>query len=583
MSMPPLQLVTEAFRTATAEAFPQLSHDELLRSLDVSSSTQPQFGHYQYNGAMKLSRAIGQPPRTIASALVAHLPRDGFLDVEIAGPGFVNITLDNNYLSSQLTEHLRDPRLGIAKAACPKRIIIDFSSPNTAKEMHVGHLRSTIIGDSLARLFEFLGHNVLRINHIGDWGTSFGMLIAYLKRHAPDVLSGKSSADLSALVAWYRAAKQLFDADVAFKTEAQRAVVALQSGDPSARHSWEIICDISRRAYQEIYDLLDVRITERGESYYNDMLPAIVTDLESKGLVTLSDGAKCIFLEGFQSRDGTPLPLMIQKSDGAYNYDTTDMAALHQRIHQEKGERLIYVVDAGQATHLQMIFQAGARAGYFDPHHVIVEHVPFGLVLGEDGKKFRTRSGATERLIDLLNEAVSHAAQLLIDKNPSMDEREIAATSAILGIGAVKYADLACHRTSNYLFSYERMLRFDGNTATFLMYAYVRTVGIKRRIGVDVEALIPTTPITVKHPSEVSLALHLLRFGETLDSVASDLLPNRLCDYLYALAEKFHCFFRDCRVEGSAEQSSRLLLCEAVARTMQLGLHLLGIKTVEKM
>ncbi len=318
----------------------------------------------------------------------------------------------------------------------------------------------------------------------------------------------------------------------------------------------------------------------RGESFYNPYLAEVVADLEKKGLVEISEGAKCIFVEGFVNREGSSLPLMIQKSDGGYNYDTTDMAAVRHRVQEEKGERLIYVTDAGQSTHFHMIFKASEMAGYLDPKKVRIEHVPFGLVLGEDGKKFRTRAGTTEKLIDLINSAITQADEILSQKNPNLTPEERHTTAHALGINAIKYADLSCHRTGNYLFSYEKMLRFDGNTAAFLMYSYVRVAGIKRRINAPFEQ---NTQILLQHPSEIELALHILQFEEVIDSVAEDLLPNRLCDYLYVLAENFNAFFRDCRVEGTLEQSSRLLLCETFAHTMKLGLQLLGLNTVDKM
>lgn len=505
------------------------------------------------------------------------------LNLEIAGPGFINITLDPKFISKETDILLRYSHLGIDPPENRQRIIIDFSSPNVAKEMHVGHLRSTIIGDCLARLFEFLGHDVLRLNHIGDWGTAFGMLIVYMKEEAPQVLLGKQKTDLTHLVNWYRASKKCFDDDPVFKKNAQLEVVALQQGQPQARKAWEIICEISRKAYQEIYNLLDVKLQERGESFYNPYLADIVADLDKKGLITVSHGAKCIFLEGFQNRDGDPLPLMVQKSDGGYNYDTTDMATIYHRLHVERGDRLIYVTDLGQATHFQMIFKAAEKAGYLDPTKVRVDHVPFGLVLGTDGKKFRTRSGETERLIDLLQTAIDFADKLLQERNPEMDSNERQILAKALGIGAVKYADLSSHRVSDYTFSYERMLRFEGNTAAYLMYSYVRVGGIKRKIKIDPHSLLDSTHISLEHPSEIDLGLHLLRFHEALETVANDLLPNRLTDYLYTLAEKFNAFFRDCQVVGTPQQNQRLLLCEATAHVLKQGLHILGVPTVEKM
>lgn len=549
---------------------------------EITRSTQEKFGHYQCNSAMKLAKTVKKNPRQVAEEVVKNLHAPEMIQkVEIEGPGFINITLTSNYLSSRLHNMLKDPLLGAPRPEHTERIAIDFSSPNTAKEMHVGHLRSSIIGDSLARVFEFLGHDVLRLNHIGDWGTAFGMLITYIKQNEPEILTGQKKTNLTHLVDWYKASKVKFDSDLAFKKAAQQEVVLLQGGDPDALKAWKIICDISSKAYQEIYDLLDIHLLERGESFYNPMLQDVVADVEKKGIVTISDGAKCIFLEGFKNREGEPLPYMIQKSDGGYNYDTTDLAAIRHRIFDEKADRLIYVTDLGQATHFKMVFDAAIKAGYLDPSKVRTDHVGFGMVLGQDGKKFRTRSGETERLMDLLEHAVAEAKDILKERLPDLSEEDLNTAAHHFGTGAVKYSDLSTNRVSDYVFSYEKMLRFEGNTAAFIMYSYVRVGGIKRKIGV--QDLPKETLITLNHPSEIALGLHLCQWGEALMQVTEELLPNRLTDYLYILAEKFNAFFRDCRVEGTPEQNSRLLLAELTAKTLQKGLDLLGIKTLERM
>jgi arginyl-tRNA synthetase len=584
-----LDTLTHKFHQAVLAAYPELSEGGQDLLIEVVQSTQPKFGHYQFNSAMKLTRLLKQKPQEIAQNILEKveifssdaLPLISHL--EIAGPGFVNITIDTRFINKAVNDMLHHPKLGIDLFEPRQRIVIDFSAPNLAKEMHVGHLRSTIIGDCLARLFEFLGHDVLRLNHLGDWGTAFGMLIAYLKKFHPNVLNGTEKTDLTHLVQWYRESKKCFDSDVEFKKESQQQVVELQSGQKESLKAWHIICDISEKAYQEIYSLLDVTLVSRGESFYNPVLPEVVQDLEAKGLVTISEGAKCIYLEGFKNREGEPLPLMVQKSDGGYNYDTTDMAAIRHRVQEEKADRIVYVTDAGQSTHFQMIFAAAEKAAYLDPAKVRVDHVPFGLVLGPDGKKFRTRAGESEKLIDLLNAAVAYAKKILVERNPDMPLEEIETISSKLGIGAVKYADLSCNRTGDYTFSYERMLKLEGNTAAFLLYAYVRIASIKRKVGADIDEIRTKHRMYLEHPSEILLALHLLQFVEALNQVANDLLPNRLADYLYSLAEKFNAFFRDCRVEGSPQQNSRLLLCEAVARVMKQALEILGLKTIEKM
>lgn len=559
----------------------ELSQELCLADVNICPE---EFGHYQCNSALRLSKLLKKNPRAIAESVVLCIKEDPkFEKIEIAGPGFINFTFASHFLSAQLNQQLQDPMLGAQKAKSFEKMIVEFSSPNVAKQLHVGHLRSTIIGDCLARLFEFLGFDVLRLNHIGDWGTQFGMLIAYMKADAKDVLSGEKKTDLEQLMFLYRSAKLRFDADPEFKKRSQLEVVSLQREDPESMQIWRLICDISRIGYQEIYDLLDVKIIERGESFYNPFLKDVVLDLEKKNLIEISDGAKCVFLEGFKNREGEPLPIMVQKSDGGFNYDTTDLAAIKYRIFEDKAKRIIYVTDLGQSLHFQMVFAAAEKALWLDPKKTQVDHVGFGLVLGLDGKKFKTRSGDTEKLIDLLTEAVEHAKRLLVERQVDMTPKDLLHLARVLGIGAVKYADLASSRTKDYTFSYERMLKFEGNTAVFLLYSYVRIQGIFRKCGVDPQLVGSTGEIILTHPSEVALGLHLRRFGEVLDLMAKELLPNRLTDYLYTLAEKFNAFFRDCRVEGVLEQNSRLILCRLTSQVLEKGLHILGLQTVDRM
>src|SRR3989338_2226342 len=559
------------------------SFPELLLS-EVKPSTQDQFGHYQCNSALKIGKELGKPPRAVAEKLAQELSKSSFFQkVEVAGDGFVNLTLTPSFLAAEVNRMLKDERLGVARPDPVQRIIVEFSSPNVAKELHVGHLRSTIIGDCLARLFEFLGHDVLRLNHVGDWGTQFGMLIAYMHAEAPQVLSGEEETTLFQLMQWYRASKERFDADEEFKRKAHLKVVQLQAGDPETVQAWKKLCEISRKWYGEIYDLLEVRLLERGESYYNPMLPLVVADLEQKGLITLSQGAKCIFLEGYKTQEGNPLPLIVQKSDGGYNYATTDMAAIRQRIEEEKADRIILVIDAGQSLHINMIVKTAEKAGYLDPSRVRVDHVGFGLVLNDQGKKFKTRSGETEKLIDLLMEAILHARKILEGRLVDAPQAEIEELAKVIGIDAVKYADLSCNRIKDYVFSYDRMLKFEGNTAVFLLYSYVRVQGIKRKTHKEIDSVLKRAAISLAHLSEIGLALHLSRFSEVLEVMARDLLPLRLTDYLYLLAEKFNAFFRDCRVQRSQEEESRLLLSELTERVLRQGLNILGLRTVDRM
>ncbi|HAZ48105.1 MAG TPA: arginine--tRNA ligase [Cyanobacteria bacterium UBA11369] len=552
------------------------------------SASNPKFGDYQSNAALSLAKQLGKPPRAIAETIIQHLNVSDICETpSVAGPGFINFTIKPAYLEAQLNAIQTDSRLGILLAKNPKRVVVDFSSPNIAKEMHVGHLRSTIIGDCIARILEFQGEDVLRLNHVGDWGTQFGMLIAYLREVCPEALTTANALDLGDLVTFYKKAKQRFDQDEAFQEIARQEVVKLQAGAEDSRRAWQLLCEQSRREFQVIYDRLDVHLTERGESFYNPLLPAVVEDLEKAGLLVEDAGAKCVFLEGFTNKDGQPLPLIVQKSDGGYNYATTDLAALRYRIQQDNAERIIYVTDAGQANHFAGVLQVARRAGWI-PDSVEIDHVPFGLVLGEDGKKLKTRSGETVRLKDLLDEAIAHARAVLEDclkkENREESEEYKAQVAQVFGISAVKYADLSLNRISNYIFSYDKMVALQGNTAVYLLYAYVRIQGISRKGDIDFKDLGADAKILLQEKEELVLAKHLLQLGEVISNVEQDLLPNRVCEYLYELSKKFNQFFEQCPVLWSEEpvRTSRLMLCDLTARTLQLGLSLLGIQVLER-
>ncbi|MBF2067194.1 MAG: arginine--tRNA ligase [Calothrix sp. C42_A2020_038] len=551
-------------------------------------TNNPKFGDYQANLALPLAKKLKQQPRAVAQAIVDKLD---ILDIceapEIAGPGFINLRLKTEYLEAQLSAIHADARLGVPLSENPKREIVDFSAPNIAKEMHVGHLRSTIIGDSIARILEFKGHDVLRLNHVGDWGTQFGMLITYLREVYPEALTTANALDIGDLVEFYKKAKARFDADEKFQETARLEVVRLQAGAEDTTHAWNLLCEQSRKEFQVIYDLLDINLIERGESFYNPYLSAVVKDLETAGLLEESDGAKVVFLEGFTNKEGNPLPLIVQKSDGGYNYATTDLAALRHRIQQEGAKRLIYVTDAGQANHFAGVFQVARRAGWI-PDDVEIVHVPFGLVLGEDGKKFKTRSGDTVRLRDLLDEAVTRARVDLETRLKEAGNKEteefIAHTSQVVGISAVKYADLSQNRTTDYKFSFDRMLSLKGNTAPYMLYAYARVKSIGREGNIDYAAL-GTAKILLREETEFTLAKHILQLTEVINIVEQELLPNRLCEYLYDLSDKFNKFYENCPVLKSEEpvRTSRLALCDLTARTLKLGLSLLGIQVLERM
>jgi arginyl-tRNA synthetase len=493
-----------------------------------------------------------------------------------------------SYLEAQLSSIVGFARLGVDRVETPQKIVVDFSSPNIAKEMHVGHLRSTIIGDCIARILEFRGHEVIRLNHVGDWGTQFGMLITYLREAYPEALTKADALDIGDLVAFYKKAKQRFDEDEGFCETSRQAVVQLQAGDPETIQAWKLLCDQSRREFQVIYDLLDIKVTERGESFYNPFLPAVVADLDQLGLLQEDQGAQCVFLEGFMNKEGNPQPLIVQKSNGGYNYATTDLAALRYRIKEDGAKRIIYVTDLGQSTHFAQVFQVATRAGWI-PDDVEVVHVPFGLVQGEDGKKLKTRAGETVRLRDLLDEAVIRAKadlemRLQIEQRSETPEF-INRVAQVVGLSAVKYADLSQNRTSSYIFSYDKMLALQGNTAPYMLYAYVRVQGISRKGDIDFGHLGVGEQIILKEETEIALAKHILLLSEAIAAVEAELLPNRLCQYLFELSQKFNQFYDRCPVLQAEEpfHTSRLLLCDFTARILNLGLNLLGIEVLDRM
>ena len=560
----------------------------------LAPASRPEFGDFQANGALPLAKPLKQAPRKIATAIVEELGNDPVfselcLEPEIAGPGFINLTLRPEQLAAEVASRLGDERLGVPAVEHAAPVVVDFSSPNIAKEMHVGHLRSTIIGDSLARVLAFRGHPVLRLNHVGDWGTQFGMLITHLKQVAPEALETADAVDLGDLVAFYRQAKQRFDDDDAFQATSREEVVKLQSGDPLSLKAWGLLCDQSRREFQKIYDRLDIQLCERGESFYNPFLPSVIDGLKQAGLLVTDDGAECVFLEGVNGKDGKPLPVIVQKSDGGFNYATTDLAAIRYRFalspDGDGARRVIYVTDAGQANHFAGVFQVARRAGWI-PDGARLEHVPFGLVQGEDGKKLKTRAGDTVRLRDLLDEAVERAEVDLRSRLKAEDRSEpedfIRHVADTVGLAAVKYADLSQNRITNYQFSFDRMLALQGNTAPYLLYAVVRIAGIARKGGdLDVAA----DQLQFSEPQEWALVRELLKFDAVIAEVEEELLPNRLCSYLFELSQVFNRFYDQVPVLKAESDAlpSRLALCRLTADTLKAGLGLLGIKTLERM
>lgn len=574
MADPELALAT-TFQRALAAAFgPELAA--------VDPAIRPsQHADYQANVALSLKARLGRPPREIAQALVAALAAPELIErAEIAGPGFVNVTLRAGALAAGLREISADPDLGLPRTARPETVVVDYSSPNVAKEMHVGHLRSAIIGDALVRLLEARGHRVIRQNHLGDWGTPFGMLL----EHLLDLPGSDADRSLAELGAFYQQARAKFDADPAFAERARRRVVLLQGGDGPSLALWRRLVGATVRAAQELYALLGVTLTEAdvaGESFYNPLLPAVLADLRAKGLLEESDGALCVFPAGFTGREGARLPLIVQKQDGGHGYATTDLAGVRHRVGTLGASRVLVVVGAPQAQHLAMVFAVAREAGWV-PEGVRLEHVAFGSVLGADGKMFKTRGGETVRLSALLDEAVERATATVTEKNPELPVEERARVGKSVGIGAVKYADLSSDRVKDYVFDWERMLAFEGNTGPYLQYAHARIRSILRRAEEAPDA----SALSVEAPAERALALSLLRFPTVALRVEAALEPHQLCTYLYELATAFSGFYEACPVlkaPTDAERRSRLALAELTARVLARGLSLLGIDAPERM
>ncbi len=570
----------------------------------VRPATEAKFGDYQANGVMALAKQIKTDPRKLAEEVVKKLDVGDICEQpEIAGPGFINLRLKPDYIADRLLKINADPegRLGLEKTTEPKTVVIDFSAPNIAKEMHVGHLRSTIIGDCICRVLEFLGHKVIRQNHIGDWGTQFGMLAYYfnwrlLKQAEEKVSKGIvfDTADYSIpdIEEFYRQAKTLFDANPDFARGAQEYVVKLQSGDDYVLSHWKFIRGQSLSHCQELYDHLGVTLTPddvHGESDYRDSLPSVVDELRAHGVAETSDDAICVSPKGFKNKEGQPLPFMVQKSDGAYLYATTDLAALRYRVQELKADRIIYVTDARQKLHFEMLF-AVAKMAKWVSDDIKLSHVMFGSVLGENGKPLKTREGESVKLKELLDEAVERASKVVEEKNPHLSKEKKDEIAKAVGIGAVKYADFSNNRTSDYIFSYDKMLAMDGNTAPYMQYAYARIKSIERKAqakDVDVETeLCNLKKLSLTELSELDLSKCLIRYGEAIEATIADYRPNYLTSYLYELAQKFSVFYTNCPVldAGPDKRPTRLLLCDLTAKTIKHGLkELLGIEVIEQM
>lgn len=572
--------------TDPAIALQPLFQSALTRAFGIEyTNVDPQLrpskhADFQANCALSLAKALKRPPREVAAALLSQVAGDCIFErAEISGPGFINLWVRREHLSQALKQAYSD--LGLAPTGEPETIVVDYSSPNLAKEMHVGHLRSTIIGDALGRVLEAIGHRVLRQNHVGDWGTPFGMLI----EHMLDEGAATSDASITDLNAFYRDARKKFDEDPVFAERSRLRVVALQRGDLDTLALWNQLVRASLAYFQKVYELLGVSLTPddvAGESLYNPWLAEVVCELEQNRLAVPSDGAICVFLEGFLGRDQQPLPLIVRKQDGGYGYAATDLAAIRHRVRVLRATRILYVVGAPQAQHLTMVFAAAQRAGWLVPP-ARAEHVAFGAVLGADKKMFRTRAGESIRLIDLLEEAIHRAKRIVAEKNPELPEETQESIARAVGIGAVKYADLSSDRLKDYTFDWDRMLAFDGNTAPYLQYAHARIRSIFRKSG-----LVAPSPlaIEVRSPEEKSLALALLAFPTVVREVGETLALQKICTYLYDLATTFSGFYESSpvlRASTTEERDSRLALCEFTARVLQRGLGLLGIEAPDKM
>ncbi|HCD5408200.1 TPA: arginine--tRNA ligase [Klebsiella oxytoca] len=550
----------------------------------VRQSAKVQFGDYQANGVMAVAKKLGMAPRQLAEQVLSHLDLSGIANkVDIAGPGFINIFLDPAFLAENVSSALKSERLGVAQPPA-QTVVVDYSAPNVAKEMHVGHLRSTIIGDAAVRTLEFLGHKVIRANHVGDWGTQFGMLIAYLEKQQQENAGEMALADLEG---FYREAKKHYDEDEAFAERARSYVVKLQGGDEYFREMWRKLVDITMSQNQLTYNRLNVTLTRddvMGESLYNPMLPGIVADLKDKGLAVESEGATVVFLDEYKNKEGEPMGVIIQKKDGGYLYTTTDIACAKYRYENLHADRVLYYIDSRQHQHLMQAWTIVRKAGYV-PESVPLEHHMFGMMLGKDGKPFKTRAGGTVKLADLLDEALERARRLVAEKNPDMPADELEKLANAVGIGAVKYADLSKNRTTDYIFDWDNMLAFEGNTAPYMQYAYTRVLSVFRKADIDESALV-AAPVVITEDREAQLAARLLQFEETLTVVAREGTPHVMCSYLYDLAGLFSGFYEHCPIlsaDSEETRNSRLKLALLTAKTLKLGLDTLGIETVERM
>ncbi len=572
--------VEDAARAAIRQAFSG-DHDPVVRW-----SAKPEFGDLQINAAMALAKTLGEKPRDVAQKILEHLDLSDLVEVEpeIAGPGFINVTFSSAALSAYANELLADERSGVAPVAQPQRIVVDYGGANIAKEMHIGHVRSTVIGDSLNRTLMFLGHTTIKQDHLGDWGTQFGMLVEFL---CVDGQIPAALPHLDDLDAFYKQAQTRFKSDEEFATRARARVALLQGGDADSLRAWKHIYNETMTHLLDVYRRLGVLLTAddaRGESFYNDMLADVCKELEEKNIAVISDGALVVYKEGVLDREGNPFGLIIRKSDGGYGYGTTDLATLKYCAEVDKADRVIYAVDARQSQHFQIIFDVAHRAGWIN--HTSPEHAAFGSILGEDGTPFKTRSGDVVKLSDLLDEAIDRAGKLIEEKSTEFPNEERAQLAEAIGIGAIKYGDLSNNRAKNYVFDWDRMLAMEGNTAPYLQYAVARINSLIRKAEPNDVVFSPNTEFVISSPHEATLIKQLSKFDEVLHEVESTLEPHRLCSYLFELAQSFTSMYENCPVLKEREEplrQSRLALCFLSARTLRQGLDLLGIKSPDRL
>lgn len=558
---------------------------EVQPRIQADRTKDKSHGDFATNLAMMLAKPAKMNPRQLAEAIIERVPADSAVNrMEIAGPGFINFFVNSDFLGEQIKALLTDEMVGVKPAETPQTIVVDYSAPNVAKEMAVHHIRSTVIGDAIARTMAFLGHKVVRANHIGDWGTQFGMLIAYLEKVQNEQASEMELADLEA---FYREAKKCYDSDAAFAERARNYVVKLQGGDEYCQRMWKKLVAITMEQNQRNYDRLNISLTDKdvmGESLYNPLLPEIVADLKSKQLAVEDDGAMVVYLDEFKGKDGNAMGVIVQKRDGGYLYTTTDIACAKYRYDTFGADRILYFIDSRQAQHLQQAWTIARKAGYL-PESTTTEHCAFGMMLGKDGRPFKTRSGGTVKLVELLDEAQERAQQLIANKNPDLDDAERSQVATAVAMAAVKYADLSKNRTTDYIFDWDNMLSFEGNTAPYLQYAYTRIQSIFRKAGVDANTL--TGDITLHADAEQALAQKLTQFNDVVAQVVAKGSPHLICTYLYELSGAFMSFYEACPVNRSdvepAMRESRLLLCAATARVLKTGLGLLGIETLQRM